>query len=253
MAFKVKLEKFEGTVEDLIRLVEKGKMDAGDVSVSEVTGQYLAHIKTKRELDMDAASNFLLAAARLASRKLAVLLPGEDKEEASDFEEEMDASEELARHLMEYKTYKEAAAYLRERLFSQGRIYGRQADFADYVHSISESSSLEGIRLGDLLSAFERVLKRREEEGRQEAVEIERQEYRVSDKIKELTRRLSGCRSGIDFNSLFTGGATKKEIIVTFLALLELVRLQKIKIRQEKSFGTIMIYPCFTGREVIDE
>ncbi|NLK01147.1 MAG: segregation/condensation protein A [Clostridia bacterium] len=250
--FKVQMGDFEGSLSDLVEPVEKQEIDPLEISISGVTEQYLEYISRDRGLDFETAVEFLAASVTLMDLKTKALLP-ETVDHESTSDEEPETSEELAEHLLEYKTFKEAALFLDEKFKIPGKIYGRYGDMGSYIEGyfkgVDESPALEGIGLKDLLSALENIAKGRAR-GESDALEVSRRRHSVADKIQELLPTLSRNKEGRDFKDIFTKDVTRAEVIVTFLALLELVRLQKIRISQEKNFGTIKIYPVIPATEV---
>lgn len=240
MVFKARLEASEKSLPELFDLVEKKKLDIKDLPIAEITRQYLNYLKAEKP-DTEEITQFLTAATRLLNQKVKAMTPAAEEDEPED--EGVDIAEEFAKHLMEYKTFKEAAGLFKQRLDEEQPIFVRQGDFDQYVDTVGSSTLLEGVGLGDLVNALEKVLQR-EAAVADRAYEIPRQEFKVADKIEEVTKMVLGTGdSGIEFEHLFTHQAVKGEIIATFLALLELVRLRRVKISQREAFGKIIIYP----------
>lgn len=240
MVFKASIESSEKSIKEIVALAEKKKLDLENFPLSEVTGQYLNYIK-KEKAETEEITEFLVLASRLLSLKVKALMP-EWRFDSLE-EEEEDISEQLARHLLEYRTFKEAAGLFKERFEDKEKKYVRHGDFNNYVYSVSSSASLQGLGLSDLVNALEKLLQRETTAKTVHALELSRQEYKVADKIKEVSFLVTETgNSGIEFQELFAGNAQKAEIIATFLALLELVRLNKVKIIQEGNFGRIVIY-----------
>ncbi|HBT20489.1 MAG TPA: hypothetical protein DEA47_03870 [Peptococcaceae bacterium] len=250
-------------MEDLLKEVERGKKaDLKNLKISQITELYLEKVKKGKDVDLDEACDFLASAAELLRNKSLQLLEdykenlSEEENEEENFEEkifEEEASflEKAEVKLKEYRTFKEAANFLRMRLMSGEKYYPRP-ELSNYVNTVNSNGFLEGLNLEDLISAFEKVLLRHkgaEEKENGEFFEIEEQEYKITDKINELIKFLNNFPSGIEFYSLFGRETSKREIIVTFLALLELVRLQKARVKQETQFGKIIIYPILNRRK----
>lgn len=230
----------EKSIKELVREVEKNKMDVESLVISDLTEQYLDNLKG-RKTDTDAIVEFLGSALKLVSLKVKALMPVSEPELSE--EEEDFAAQQLAQHLAEYRTFKEAAGLFQDRLDDEPAPYVRSNDFTDYLNSVSASGGMEGLNLGDLLGALEKVLERDAAREAIETFEVPRHKYRVADKIEAVIHLVSGSgASGIAFENLFSERAVKGEIIATFLALLELIRLRQIRVFQEQSFGTIMIY-----------
>ncbi|NLO89698.1 MAG: segregation/condensation protein A [Clostridia bacterium] len=250
-------------MKDLLKEVEKGKKaDLKDLNISQITGQYLEKIKKGKDLDLDEASSFLVSAAELLRKKTLQMLKDnvesfseeENTDEEENAEQETSFAEKAEKQLAEYRTFKEAANFLKSRLMSEEKYYPRpEPELSAYMDSVNTKGYLEGLKLEDLLSAFEKLLirhKGEDEEDDGEFLEIEGHEYKITEKIDEILKFLKGSPAGIEFNSLFAKRASKGEIIVTFLALLELVRLQKVRVKQEEHFGKIIIYPILAEEKI---
>ena len=230
----------DNSIKEILALAEKNKLDIEEVAISEITENYLETIRTKKA-DTDELTEFLVSAVKLLSLKIKSLLPGPTEEDWE--EEESQLAQQLANHLLEYKTFKEAADLFKVRLEGDQKTYIRNNALTDYVGSLHSSTSLEGLGLGDLLNALEKVLQRDSHRKTLEAFEVPRQEFKVADKIQEISLAVANSGSaGIEFGKLFSEEAQKGEIIATFLALLELIRLQKVKIIQKSAFGSIYIF-----------
>lgn len=236
------------SVKELLDLVEKKKLDIESLPVSEITGQYLDYIK-KNKTDTHELSEFLTAATKLLSLKVKELLPAPEQDLE---EEEDDIAEQLARHLVEYRTFKEAAGFFKQRFEDEQKAYVRPTDVQHYVNSVNDSSSLEGLSLEDLLNALDKLLQRKAEAEEKPDFELPRREFKVRNKIDEVSRIVADSgETGVKFEELFSPHAQRAEVIVTFLALLELVRLGRVKIFQEEIFGTIIVRPVLSGQEVL--
>lgn len=239
MAFKFMHEGSEKSLPELLDLIEKKKLDIKDLAIAEITGQYLEYLKSEKP-ETEEVTQFLVAATRLLNMKVKTLTPS--VEEEPEEEEGIDIAEQLAKHLMEYRTFKEAAGLFKQRLEEEQPVFVRHADFDQYVTSVSSSSMLEGLGLGDLVNALERVLQRETARG-DRSYDIPRRDFKVADKMEEVLELvLNSGDSGVEFEHLFSEDAVKGEIIATFLALLELVRLRKVKITQNEAFGKISIH-----------
>lgn len=241
MAYQIKLPIFEGPFDLLFHLLEKNEVDIYDIPIATITEQYLEYITQMQMLDLEVASEFLVMAARLLSIKARMLLPKPPPlpEEEAD-EEQLDPRDELVERLLEYKKFKHIAEFLKEREEEQEKVYTRPNREEMFIHLFSEENPLEGIDLKDLLEALKEVIQRAEVV--EPSGEIVRDEVSIRDKMIEIRRRLFFLRGGISFKELFETQASKVEIIVTFLALLELIKLKKIRILQKGVFGDIMIF-----------
>ncbi len=231
MPINVQLEVYEGPLDLLLHLIKKNEVGITDISISAITEQYLATLEMMSSLSLDVAGEFLVMAATLIHIKSSMLLPLEEGDE--DEEEEGDPREELIRRLSDYQRYKEAALELE----------GREVLYRDVFVRLSESrqkmeaGEIERVSLFDLLSAFRRVLERFPEEG-VHIVEVEK----IS--VHERMNLLLDClrrSTRVVFQALFEGVNSRMEFVVTFLAMLELIKLRAIRATQEESGGSILI------------
>ena len=232
MGYTVKLKTFEGPLDLLLHLIKKEEVDIYDIPIAQITSQYLEYVKIMEMLDLEGIGEFLVMAATLIQIKARMLLPQESQ---FSEEEEEDPRAELVRQLLEYKRYKEAARELEEREIEERNYYSRiiEEELED-----PPKASLE-VSLFDLLSAFAKVLKYVEKE--EFYTGIAPHKITQESKLKEILNMLSSVKEA-SFNGIFFKNLTKIETIVTFLALLELVRLRKIGVRQKRLFGEIIIY-----------
>jgi segregation and condensation protein A len=236
MAYKVRLEVFEGPLDLLLHLIEKAQMDIYDIPIAMITEQYLEYIRDMQQFDMEIASEFLVMAATLLQIKSRMLLPKPPK--ISEVEEEtdlaLDPRQELVQRLIEYKQFKHAAEILASQQQRQLKIYSKPPLKGPWN---DQPFPLEGLSIDDLISAFAVMLQGQEEL----PALIEREEYTVQDKMQEILRRINRLAEGLPFSKLFYSNATRSERIVYFLALLELMRLRMIKVRQLNPFGEIIL------------
>ncbi len=226
--YKVRLEVFEGPLDLLLHLVKKNELDIFNIPIAEITADYLNYIKLFRKLNLNFAGEFLVMAATLIHIKSRMLLPSPETIEEEEIE---DPRAELAARLMEYKKFKEAAGILKEKEAIQRDVYGRLPLVPQDEDYTIEAS------LFDLMDAFQKVVFRAEKEVR----EIIQEDIRVEDRIREILNLLENKRF-INFETIFSGQRTKRLLIVTFLALLELIRLRTVFARQARPFGHIRIY-----------
>ncbi len=231
--FQVKLPIFEGHFDALLDKVERQDVDICDISLTDVTGQYLQYLSLGRELNLAIASEFLFVAAYLIELKSKKLLP-EDKIEAEEVE---DIESTLIDHILQYKIFKKVAITLRERKDLFSKIYHRSK--IDTSQNQMKQIFLKDVSVSDLVSAFRKVWL--EVKDREAGMEIVDELITVDEKIKEISIRLENEKGGVAFESLFKT-KTRLEVIVTFLALLELVRLRNLMIRQEGVFEQIFLF-----------
>jgi segregation and condensation protein A len=233
--YKVKLEIFEGPLDLLLYLIKRDELDIYDISIERITRQYLEYLQAFKELNIDLAGEFVVMAANLLYIKSRSLLPS-DQQPPEDDAEDDDPRWELIRQLIEYKKFKEAAAQLHDRALLQEKLFPR-----------APSASIDGdpqpLRLGEvgifqLINAFQTVLKRLS--AREELQQIFGENFTVSDKIDVILARVSDGGK-LKFSELFARMASRVEIVVTFLALLELIRLRQVGVSQSGAFGEIEI------------
>jgi len=237
MSYQISLEVFEGPFELLLHLIEKEEIDIYDIPIARITDQYLAYLRQMEQLDLDIASEFLLMAATLMEIKARMLLPTPVTETAAAAEPEIDARAELVQRLLEYKQFKQAAAELRNRAAAFELIYTREA--ADLTPYRPESNPLAGVTLIQLAQQFRQIIKHLP--AAEQVHRVFKEKITVQERMVILAQFVQAHPEGVSFTEIFHGQATKLELIVTFLALLELIRLQEVRVRQEKNFGTIMI------------
>jgi segregation and condensation protein A len=233
--YKVKLEIFEGPLDLLLFLIKRDEIDIYDISIERITRQYLEYLQAFKELNIEIAGEFIVMAANLIYLKSRSLLPVDQQPPDEDAEED-DPRWDLIRQLIEYKKFKEAAAQLHTRELEQERVFTRDGG------SIP-SASEEPIRLGEvgifqLINAFQNVIKRVQD--REDLRQIFGEHFTVSDKIDVILQRVAGD-TRLRFSELFGVMASRVEIVVTFLALLELIRLKQVRVTQRSPFDEIEI------------
>ena len=232
--YKVKLEVFEGPLDLLLYLIKKDELEIHDIPMEKITSQYVQYLELMQMLDLNVAGEFLVMAATLMMIKSRMLLPVEDRPELE--EEEEDPRWDLVRQLVEYKKFKDAALHLESLELRREDIFGR--DGAEAV--LGEQSSdvaLHDVGLFDLISAFSEALKKVKSE---ELREIFAERFTVAEKIETLGDRLR--REGrFSVSRMFEGMRSRHEIACTFLALLELIRLNQARAVQKETYGEIYI------------
>jgi len=234
MTYKVNLEIFEGPLDLLLYLIKKDEFNIEDIPISAITKQYLQYMDLMRMLDLDIAGEFLVMAATLMHIKSKILLPPEDTEEEKS---EEDPREELVKKLLEYRKFKEAAEQLKARETQQKEVFSRPAARQPIEDNGREDEPYFEASIFDLLSAFSKILK---EVPKNKFYELVKDEVTVSEKIHEIFHILVK-KPVIYFLELFGKARNKIDIIATFLALLELIRMKEVKVRQDKIFGDIKI------------
>jgi segregation and condensation protein A len=232
--YKIELEVFEGPLDLLLYLIKKEELDIYDIPIEKINKQYMDYLDLMRMLDLDVAGEFLVMAATLMMIKSRMLLPIEERPELDEDDE--DPRWDLVKQLVEYKKFKDIASKLHVQELEQENIFDIGQDIT-ILDDGDDGVELADVSLYDLISAFNNVLKR----AKKEVVgDIFSDQFTVAQKIDELVSMLRKKRS-VQFYSLFTEESTKHEIVCTFLALLELIKMRKITIYQESQFSDIMI------------
>ena len=229
--YKVKLEVFEGPLDLLLYLIKRDEVDVYDISIERITQQYLEFMEAFKILDLEVAGEFVVMAANLIYIKSRSLLPAHVQPPEEEAEEE-DPRWELVRQLVEYKKFKDAAAHLGKRELAQENLFTRIPDAPELV----AERPLGEVSVFDLINAFNGILKRLNQ--REDLREIFEENYSVSDKI-DLIMKITGSGVPLKFTELFASSSSRTEIVVTFLALLELIRLKQLRVVQEGAFGDI--------------
>lgn len=231
--YVVKIELYEGPMDLLLKLIEKQELDITRVSLAAITDQYLIHLRLIEEVRPEAIVDFLVVAARLLLIKSRMLLPRPPTLEGE--EEEEDPGEQLARQLRMYKRFKEIAGLLRQKRESGLRAYPRLAPPPKMQHRIG----LEGLSLADLLEGMKQAL-----EAHPPAIAVNHVvaplTIRVEDKI-EYIMHLTRQRRRFSFQHFLGSSSSRMEIIVSFLAILELIKRRQIHVHQDQLFGEILI------------
>lgn len=235
--YKVSLEIFEGPLDLLLYLVKKEEVDIHDIPIVKIIDQYLEYLDLMKMLDLDVAGEFIVMASTLMYIKSKMLLPPEER--PIEEEEEEDPKLELIKQLIEYKKFKEVALQLGERATLERDHFSR--DVVGNLPIASEPKVVE-VNIFDLISAFSKVLERVKEED--DLREIFEETYTVTDKIKVILDAFQDVKE-LKFSGLFDGMRTRTEVVVTFLAVLELIRLKKIVASQSESFSEVHIQKNF--------
>jgi segregation and condensation protein A len=227
MTHKVSIEIYEGPLDLLLHLIKKNDLNVFDIPVAKITGDYLAAVEIMKELALDVAGEFLVMAATLMQIKARMLLPAPNAEG----EEGPDPRVDLVNRLVEYQRFKEASRVLEARLVRQKDVHFKASPL------FSEGDYTMEASLFELLDAFRDVLKNLKPDVR----EIVHEEVPIEAKIKDILEFLS-ARAFATFREILKRETTRRGLIVTFLAILELIRLKQIVARQVEMFGEIRIY-----------
>jgi segregation and condensation protein A len=233
--YKIKLEVFEGPLDLLLYLIKKEEVDIYEIPIERITNQYLEYLSLMQLLNLEVAGEFLVMAATLMYIKSRMLLPADQQATDTETEEGEDPRWELIRQLVEYKKFKEAARQLAQREAEQSRLFPRPAgDDAGQEREVP----LAEVSIFDLINAFNTVLKKAQE--KEIFREIIEERFTVSDKIEEILYILRD-RAELLFSEVFEKASSRAEVVVTFLALLELIRLKRLRVRQPEPFGEIHV------------
>lgn len=241
MDYLVRLPAFEGPFALLFHLLEKAELDIYEISIAEITGQYLSHLQLMEELNLEVASEFLVMAATLLKLKSKLLLPGtvQVAGEAEDDILTIDSQEELVQRLLEYRHFRAVADELRNFEQAQKRVFVRSlsGEKVVLVNHEEDAAAAGSVTLPGLLQAFQKLLVQRE----RQPLEVTADDFTIQDKMKHVMGVLRGKKDGVEFFALFTKAVSLSEIIVTFFALLELVRMRKITVWQPGPLGELMV------------
>ncbi|HBO84513.1 MAG: hypothetical protein A2073_00170 [Deltaproteobacteria bacterium GWC2_42_11] len=233
MAYKIKLEIFEGPLELLLHLIKKNEVDIYDIPIAKITEQYLEYLEMMKTLNLDIAGEFLLMAATLVHIKSRMLLPVSE-EAAEETEEGKDPRLELIRKLLEYQKYKEAAGQLDSRQIL-GRDIFRRGDLL--MDSMGDEGGLVNMSIFELLDSLKTII---EKAPKTISFDVSLEKITITDKINFIMEVLGRGKS-VTFFSLFPENSTRHEIIVTFLAMLELAKMRMMRVFQSED-GVIRLY-----------
>jgi len=233
MSYKIKLEMFEGPLDLLLYLVKKDHLNIYDIPIAKVTEQYLKYLNLMQLLDLNIAGEFLVMSATLMQIKSKMLLPAE---EGQTEEEQEDPRAELVKRLLEYEKFKQIAQTLRQKETDQREVFKRPKVELD-KETFSEKEVYFEASIFDLINAFSAALK---DVPKEVFYEVIKDEFTIEEKIHQILHHLLEVEY-IKLSDLFNKAKNKLEIIVTFLAILELVRMKEIVARQSEMFQDIEI------------
>ena len=231
--YKVQLEVFEGPLDLLLYLIKRDELDIYDIPIERITQQYMQYLDVMKMLDLNIAGEFLVMAATLMMIKSRMLLPVEDRPELEA--EEDDPRWDLVRQLVEYKKFKDAADHLEELALRREDIFIREGEHVEL--GPETEVALQDVSIFDLITAFNEALKRAKKE---DLTEIFTDRYTVAEKVdflSTLLRREKRAR----LSELFAGMRHRYEMVCTFLAILELIRLKQLRAVQSGPFGEIEV------------
>ena len=243
MAIPVKLNVFEGPLDLLLHLIDKNKIDIYDIPIVEITDQYMDYIHSMEEQDLGVMSEFMVMAATLLDIKCKMLLPKEVNEEG----EEEDPRAELVEKLLEYKMYKYMSYKLKDKMDEAANVYYKEPtipkEVLQYQEPVDTSELLRGLTLERLHQIYESIIRRQEDKIdpiRSKFGKIEKEEISLSDKMLQL-RDYAKEHRHFSFCSLLENQHSRIQVIVTFLSILELMKMGHIKVEQEALFDDIQV------------
>lgn len=243
MTVLYKLDSFEGPLDLLLHLIDKAEIDIHEVSISDITDQYMEYLHAMKEMELDLTSEFLVMAATLLSIKSKQLLPKppvfEDDYEDWQDDDGLDPRDELIQKLIEYRKFKQIAEQLREKETERSLVYSREPDDMTPFQKEEFVNPLEGLQVSDLIAAFQRAL--RKAARRNIVATVQRDEISVKDRIRDIVEVLKQFET-VRFSKLIRENMDKHEVVVTFLAILELMKMKHIRCFQHQLFDDIVIH-----------
>ena len=236
LEYNVKIDVFEGPLDLLLHLINRLEIDIYDIPMAQITEQYFIYIHTMKELQLDVASEYLVMAATLLAIKSSMLLPKNEEtvlDEDIELESMDDPREELVERLMEYRKYKEAAKQLKEREEERQQIYTKpSSDLSEYTSELAPAKL--DVTIHDMLGAFHKLLRRKQLQ-KPLTTKVARQEISIEEKMAGILADLKRTMKRKSFFSFFPY-FEKEQIVVTFLAILELMKRNEIIVEQENNF-----------------
>jgi segregation and condensation protein A len=236
--YAIKLDIFEGPLDLLLYLIKKNEIDIYNIPVALVTEQYLQYLKIIKSLNLDLAGEYLVMASTLIHIKSRMLLPV--PEEPTDEEAEEDPRAELVKQLLEYQSFKEAAADLQKRPLLERDVFTRSAPITDESEKANEDDELMEVSIFELIEAFHRLVLRTD---KKELLEIDLEKISITDIINDVMERLTREKN-LTFEELLGEKIDRRRIIYTFLAILELIKMKMVKAYQTSAFGVIRVFPA---------
>ncbi len=240
---KIKVADFEGPFDLLLHLIKKNKMDIYNVEIYKVTNQYLEYLNTRKVMDLEITSEFIVVAATLIEIKSKNLLPKVKVDEEEESEE--DIEKRLMERLIEYKKIKNVSEFFKNKYINAGEVFSKKPEIIEEIkpEKIDNDDIFKNLTLLDLYNIYNKILENyREKQNKFNVVQkkIYVDKYKVEDKMNELLERVN-CNKVIEFEDLMKESSCKLETVVTFLALLELIKIRTINVYQDESFGNILI------------
>jgi len=245
MSYHITIENFEGPFDLLFHLIEKNEVDLYDIPIHEITSQYMEYLQQMEELDMNLASEFIVMAATLLEIKSKMLLPTSEIEGINAELFDQDPRRELVSRLLEYRKFREASEFFSEQEKYHSRKFYRPAeDLLDYFDNPSLDEINQGLQEDMLVEAVKRILLNLNKEDHKRKTffsSLKRDMFSVDEKISRIKDVLSGQKKCL-FVDTFTEQPTKEEVVVSFLAVLELLKAKFLGVDQDKQFSDIVLY-----------
>ena len=240
---KVKVADFEGPFDLLLHLIKKNKMNIYNIEIYKVTNQYLEYLNTRKVMDLEITSEFIVVAATLIEIKSKNLLPKVKVDEEEESEE--DIEKRLMERLIEYKKIKNVSEFFKNKYINAGEVFSKKPEIIEEIkpEKIDNDDIFKNLTLLDLYNIYNKILETyREKQNKVNVVQknIYVDKYKVEDKMEELLERFNSSEV-IEFNNLMKESTCKLETVVTFLALLELIKIRTIQVFQDESFSNILI------------
>ena len=239
---KIKVADFEGPFDLLLHLIKKNKMDIYNVEIYKVTNQYLEYLNTRKVMDLEITSEFIVVAATLIEIKSKNLLP---KVKVEEEENEEDIEIKLMDRLIEYKRFKVVSEFFNDKYVSSGEVFSKKPEVIEEIkpEKVDNDDIFKNITLLDLYNIYNKILENyREKQNKVNVVQkkIYVDKYKVEDKMEELLKKFNSVEV-IEFNNLMKESSCKLETVVIFLALLELIKIRTIQVFQDENFSNILI------------
>jgi segregation and condensation protein A len=238
-AYQVKLEAFEGPLDLLLHLINKYEIDINDIPVAQITEQYMHYIHTMQKLDLNIASEYLVMAATLVAIKSQMLLPKQEIDEEMD-EYVEDPREELMHRLIEYRKYKDAAEKLKQKEEESSHLFTRSPVIFEELTQSPQKVVKGELTIYDMLGALGKMMERKKWKEPLDT-KVQRAEIPIEQRMDEVIELVRDRREGVYFDELFTY-QSRTHIVITFMALLELMKSRKVFCEQERHFDALLVH-----------
>lgn len=251
MTLDIKVSSYEGPFDKLLELIKKNQMDIYNIPIHEITNQYMQFLREMEEMDLEIASEFIVMAATLIEIKSKMLLPKPVEDEAAA-DEALDPRKELVAKLIEYKKFKSAAQFLREHEEGYGMIFTKKPEIIEEIKDDkNDIGILRNKTMLDLYNLYIELMNRYNSKLNENVIqrEIPVDVYKIEDKMDFLRTKLTK-NYHLNFDSIIAECSSKIEIVVTFLALLELIKLKGVKVLQKKNFTDIYLERVENNEEI---